>query len=163
MHGEVGGIVAAWVNVKFVRDLARSEVFVQCGSASVETVIVLIAAIEVNLEAGEICGASQRERAVGIPEGGIRRAAENSAENAGTRGLRGSKKVGKFFDECGAVSADGNEELRMAEGEMQRAESAHRNAGNGAVSAAGSDTIVSLDKGEKFLEQKILIAYFSIL
>ena len=136
VRGEVTGIVAAGKDVKFVGDFAAGEDFVKRGRADVETVIVLIATIEINFQAGEICGARQCKRTIGVPESDIRRNAEDSAEDASARGLRCVDESGEFFDERGAVSADGIEELRMAEGKMQSAVAAHRDSGNSAVCAA---------------------------
>ncbi len=77
------------------------------------------------------------ERAVGVPEGGVGRNAENAAEDAGARGLRRIEEKGrKFFDEGGAVGADGIKKLRVAEGEMKSPVTAHGDAGNGAVGTA---------------------------
>ena len=42
MLGEVGGIMAAGIEMEFVRDAARSEDFVERGRAGVEAVIVVV-------------------------------------------------------------------------------------------------------------------------
>jgi len=80
MFGEVDGIVAAGIEMKFVRDVARGEDFVEGGGAGVEAVVVVVAAVEINFEAGEVGGAGQDEGAVLVPENGIRRVAEDAAE-----------------------------------------------------------------------------------
>jgi hypothetical protein len=59
VRGEVGGIVAPRIEMKFVWNLAGSEDFVERGGAGVEAVIVLIAAVEINLQAGKIRGPRQ--------------------------------------------------------------------------------------------------------
>ncbi len=46
--GEVGGVVAAGIDVEFVGDLARREDLVESGGARVEAIVVLVAAIEIN-------------------------------------------------------------------------------------------------------------------
>ena len=84
MLGKVGGIVAAGVEMEFVGDVARGEDFVEGGGAGVEAVVVVVAAVEIDFEAGEIGGAGEDERAVLIPEGGIGRIAEDAAEDAGS-------------------------------------------------------------------------------
>ncbi len=60
------------------------------------------------------------------------------------------------------MSADGTEELRMAEGQMERAVASHGYAGNGAVGAAGSGAVTFFDEGKEFFEQKILVAIFAV-
>ncbi len=46
--GEVGGVVAAGVEVEFVGDVAGSEDFIEGRGAGLETVVVLVAAIEID-------------------------------------------------------------------------------------------------------------------
>src|SRR6266702_5151496 len=102
--------------MKFVRDAARGEDFVEGGGAGVEAVVVVLAAVEIDFEAGEIGGAGEDERAVEVPEDGIGGIAENAAEYAGARrtGRRSAEKAGKFFDKRGAVGTDGADKLGMA-------------------------------------------------
>ena len=85
MFGEVGRVVAAGIEMKFVRDAARGKDFVEGGGAGVEAIVVVVAAVEIDFEAGEIGGAGEDERAVEVPENGIGRIAENAAEYAGAR------------------------------------------------------------------------------
>jgi len=164
VFGEVGGVVAAGVDVEFVGDMAGGEDFVERRGAGFEAVVVLVAAVEVNLEAGEIGGMGEGDGAVAIPEGGVGRIAEDAAENAGAgrAGRRGAEEAGKFFDEGGAVCANGTEELRMAEREMESAVATHGDTGDGAVGAAGSGAVAVFDEGEKFLKEKIFVAVFSV-
>src|SRR6516162_7923544 len=133
MSREVRRIVAPGIDMKFVRDFAGREDFVKRGRTCLEAEIVPVATIEINFHSGEIRGAGQHERAVGLPESCVRRDAENAAEDARPRRLRGADKSRKFFDESGAVRADRAEELRMTEGKMQRAVAAHGDSGNRAV------------------------------
>ena len=110
MLGKVLRVVAAGVQVVLVRDVARGEDAVQGGGADVKAVIIAIAAIEVNLEAGEIGGARQGDGTVAIPKGRIRRSAKDLAENPGARGIRGrAEKFGKLLDQSGAVRGDRSE------------------------------------------------------
>jgi len=164
MFCEVGGIVAAGIEMEFVRDMARGEDIVEGGGAGVEAVVVVVAAVEIDSEAGEIGGTGEDEGAVLVPENGVGRIAENAAEysRAGRAG-RGAEKAGKFFDERGAVGTDGAEKLRVAEGEMQRAVAAHGDAGDGTVGAARRGAIAFFDEREKFLEKEILVAAPAIL
>jgi hypothetical protein len=48
MLGEVGGVVAAGIEMEFVGDAARGEDFVESGGAGVEAVVVVVAAVEVD-------------------------------------------------------------------------------------------------------------------
>ncbi len=162
--GEVGRVVAAGVEVEFVGDVAGGEDFVEGGGAGVEAVVVVVAAVEIDFEAGEIGGAGEDDGAVAVPESGIGRIAEDASEyaRAGRAGRRGAEEAGKLFDESGAVGADGAEELRMTEGEMERAVASHGDAGDGAIGAAGGDAVVLFDVGKKFLEEEILVAIFTV-
>ncbi len=74
MLGEVGGVVAAGVEVEFVGDAARAEDFVEGGGAGVEAVVVVVAAVEIDFQAGEIRRASEDDGAVLVPENGMRKA-----------------------------------------------------------------------------------------
>ena len=163
MRCEVGGIVPARIKMKFVRDFAGSEDFVERNGASVEAVIILIATVEIDFQAGKIGSARQHEGTVGVPESDVRGDAENAAEDASARRIRSAKECGKFFDQCSAMRADSREKLGMPEGQMKRAVTAHGDSGNGAVSAAWRNAIVFFDEGKKLPEQKIFVANFSIL
>jgi len=82
MFGEVVGVVAAGVEVKFMGDVARGEEFVESGGAGVEAVVVVVTAVKIDLQAGETRGAGEHNRAVLIEENRIRRTAEDTAEEA---------------------------------------------------------------------------------
>ena len=84
MLGEIGGIVAARVEVEFVGDAAGGEDFVEGGGTGVETVVVVVTAVEIDFQADEIGRSGENERAVLIPEGGIGPIAEDATENAGS-------------------------------------------------------------------------------
>ena len=82
MFGEVGGVVAARVDVEFVRDAAGVEDFVEGGGAGFEAKVVLVAAIEIDLEAREICFARQGDGAVLFPKSWIGRVAKDASQDA---------------------------------------------------------------------------------
>jgi hypothetical protein len=109
--GKVGPVVAAGIEMELVGDFAGNEDFVESHSAGVEPEIVFGAAIEIDFQAGKRSGASESEWAVALPKGGIGWQAEDAAEDAGTAGSGGAaisgEEDGKFFDEGGAVGADG--------------------------------------------------------
>ncbi len=100
MFREVGGVVAAGINVEFMRDLARGENFVEGGGAGFETEIVLIATIKIYFQACEISGACHGNGAVLIPENGIGGIAENASQDAraGRVGFRATQKIREPFD-----------------------------------------------------------------
>jgi len=163
VFGEVGGVVAAGVDVKLVGDVSRGEDFVEGGGAGFEAVVVLVATIEIDFEAGKISGTGKNDGAVAIPESGIGRIAEDRAEDAGARRAgRGAEEVGEFFDKRGAVCADGAEELRMAKSEVQGAVTTHGDAGDGAVGAPGSGAVTLFNEGKKFLEEEILVTVLPV-
>src|ERR1041384_5453946 len=105
----------------------------------------------------------QGEWTIGVPESDIRGNAEDSTKNPSARGLRSIDESGKFLDERSAVSADGIEELWMAESKTKSAVAAHGYAGNSAVSAARRHAILFFNEGKKLPQQKILVKNFSIL
>ena len=163
MRCEVAGIVPARIKIKFVRDFAGSEDFVERNGAGIEAVIILITAVEINFQAGKIGSACQHEGAAGVPENGVRGNAENTSEDARARRIRSAEESRKFFDERGAMRADSSEKLGMPEGQMERAVTAHGNSGNAAVSAAWRSAIALFDEGKKLPKQEVFVANFSIL
>jgi len=164
VFGKVDGIVAAGIDVEFMRDVARGKDLIESAGAGVEAVVVFVAAVEIDFEAGELRGAGEDDGIIAVPKRGIGRIAEDGTEDARAwrTGGRAAEEAGESFDERGAVGADGAEELRMAEGEMQRAVATHGNAGDGAIGAARSDAITLFDEGEKFLEKKVLVAILPV-
>lgn len=164
MFGEVRGIVAAGVEVVLVRYVPAGENLVEGSSAGFETVVVAIAAIEIDSQAGEIRGASHRDGTVAIPENRIGRSAEDLAENAGTRRIRSrAEKFWKLLDKGRTVRRHRNEELRMRKGQVQCAVAAHRDARDGTMRAAGSDAIPFFDDGKELLQKEVFVACFAVL
>src|SRR6202040_3158814 len=77
MYGEEGGAVGAGIRREFGGEGGGGEDFVEGGCAGVEAVVVVVAAVEIDFEAGEAGGAAEDERTVLVPEIGIGRIAEN--------------------------------------------------------------------------------------
>jgi hypothetical protein len=150
--------------MKFVRDVARGEDFVEGQGAGIETEIILIAAIEIDFEAGEMSGARERKRAIAFPKGWVGRGAKDGPEDA--RARRGGRNTGEeiweFVNERGAVGADGGKELRMAEREMERAVAAHGDAGNSAIGATRMNAVVAFNEGKEFFQQKVFVTILAI-
>ena len=63
MLAEIDRIVPAWIDVKGVRDMLGGEDFVERTGSRVKTVLVPIAAVKVDLQAGHIGRSSQSQRA----------------------------------------------------------------------------------------------------
>ena len=164
--GEVGPIVTTGIEMEFVGDFAGGEDFVESGGAGFEAEIVFGATVEIDFHTRERSSAGKGERAVAFPERRIGREAENAAEEAGTsrswHAPISGEEGGKFFDEGSAVGADRRKQLRMSEGEMERAVATHGDTGDGAIGAAGADAVAAFDERKKFLQKKILIANFAV-
>ncbi len=166
MRGEVGPIVAARIEVEFVRNFAGGKNFVESNRAGVESEIVFGTAVEIDTQARKRSAAGESEWAVAVPKGRVWRQAEDAAEDAGTAGSGDAaiagKKDGQFFDESRAVGADGREQFGMSEGEMEGAVAAHGNAGNRAIGAAGTEAVAAFDERKKFLQEEGLVADFAV-
>lgn len=97
--------------MEFVGNLAGGEDFVEDSGAGIETEIVVRATVEINFHVRKRSGTGESERAVALPENGIGRQAEDGAEHSGASGRRHTavsrEEGGKFFDQRGAVGADG--------------------------------------------------------
>ena len=133
--------------------------------AAIETVIVLRAAIKVNLQAGwRRAFAHQSERAVAIPEGAIERRAKRAAECARDGGgrIRVKPALRRVCDQRGAIGADRTEKIRMTKRQMQGAVAAHGHAGDSTTAAAFFRAVMRIDEGHHFLNQKILVGAFSV-
>src|SRR5580765_1217056 len=156
--------MAAGVDVRFVENMARSKNFVQCSGAGLESKVVLIAAIEINLQTGEIHGLGECQRTVFLPEHGIGWGAENSAEHprADAAALRRRNECRQFVDDGRAVRADRREKFGMAKGQMQSAVAAHGNSGNATIGAACAGAIARFNSWQEFLHQKIFVARLAV-
>lgn len=111
MRGKILPIVAAGVEVEFVRDSARRQQIVKLLRTRVEAVFIGSAAIEIDLEPGGAAVSRQREGSIALPEGAVRGRAECGPHHAHHRRLPGigNRNGGKFFQERGAVHTDGAE------------------------------------------------------
>jgi hypothetical protein len=48
VFGEVRGVVASWVDVKFMRDFARTQNFIESNRSSFEAEVILVSTIKIN-------------------------------------------------------------------------------------------------------------------
>lgn len=165
MRGEVLPVVAARIEMEFVRNFSRSEHTVQSRCAGFKTEIILISTIEINFHASELCRARDGKGRIAFPERGIGRTAECATENSGTRRiLCDATQIGReFFDQCRTVRADGGKKFGMTKRKVQRAVAAHGSSGDGSICAARPNSKAFLDGGQKFLHKKIFVADFPIV
>ena len=71
MRREVGPVMAARIQMKFVWDVARCQELVQSLGAGVEAVVVFRAAIKINSKAFEIRGAGDFDGVILFPKCGV--------------------------------------------------------------------------------------------
>jgi hypothetical protein len=50
MLGEVRGVMAAWIDVKFMGNFARSQNFVESDRSGFEAEVILVSTIKINLQ-----------------------------------------------------------------------------------------------------------------
>ena len=160
----VDPIVTPGVEVKLVGNVTRVKRFVQSYGTGVETKIVFGAAIKVDLQSGETRRARDGQGVVVFPEDGVERRTKDVTENPrpGKLARIAGCDCGNFLKQGRAVGAKGNEELRMKEGQMQRAVSAHGNSGYAVRGAPGPGAIAFFDLRQKFSEKEILITTVAV-
>src|SRR6516225_12433758 len=114
--------------------LLRQDLVQQRGSFF-EAVAVVVAAIEVQLQVGEVVGMlGKRQRAIGFPIGLVERRAERSLEYTGVESpaaFRGNR-VRELGQQGRTLSAGSSENFRMAHAQVQRSITAHRSAADAA-------------------------------
>src|SRR5215470_7268428 len=76
VFGKILPVVASGINVLFVIDVPRTQDLVQGPGASFEAKIVLVAAVEINSQAGEIRSPCGCQRRIARPERRIGRRTE---------------------------------------------------------------------------------------
>src|ERR1700740_1141780 len=119
MLAEVVGVMPSGIKVKFVRHMTGGQNLVERRGSGPEAIVVLISAVKIDFQSGQICCARQGDRAVSVPERGVCRTSKNAPKHARTRRIgHWAEKHGEFFDERSAMRADGNELLRMPERQM---------------------------------------------
>ena len=50
MFGEVRGVMSSWVDVKFMRDFARTQNFIESNRSSFEAEVILVSTIKINMQ-----------------------------------------------------------------------------------------------------------------
>src|SRR5277367_1275132 len=142
VRGKVRVIMPPRIKMKLMRDVPRTKNFVERRRPSLETIIVLIPAIKIDLQSREIRGARNGDRAVLFPERRIRWTPKRPTKHTRTRRpLHAAKKIRELIDQRRAMRTDGGKKLRMAERQMQRTVSTHRNAGNRTIRAPRRDAV----------------------
>src|ERR1700730_4139339 len=107
MLGEVHGVMTAWVNVEFVRNLPRRQHLIESNRSSFEAKLIPVSAIKINIQMRQIPRPCNGYGVVCLPENGIGRISKGAAQHASPRRiwLRTSKKIRKLFYQCRAVRA----------------------------------------------------------
>src|SRR5579859_5061052 len=148
----------------FVWNVARGKKFVQGFGAGVKAKVIFGTAVKINLHSRKIRGTRYRHGIISSPECGIEWRSKRTAKNTQPAELPRilCTDFGERFKQCRAVRAHGAEELRMAEGNVQRTVSAHRNSRNSARFAPRLRAIPPLDRRHKLLQEEILIAALAI-
>src|SRR5713226_2478565 len=165
MFRHISPIVAARIEMKFVRDAPRPQQIMKRLRPGIEAEIILRAAVEINLQSVRTRTVPhQRKWAVAFPESQIRRRAKHVAQDPRESQLLriGLGKVRQLFHQRGAMRARRAEQFRMAKGQPQGPVAAHGNPRYPAILAPGSDAIAPLDLRQKFPHQKILVALAAI-
>src|SRR5271155_1261342 len=110
------------------------------------------------------CVFHQREGAVLVPVSRVGRRTERGAENSRKHGalITRHSSSGKISHQGGAVRADRAKHLRIAERKAQRTVAAHGNSADTAVLALAANPVVTLDVGNKFVHEEILVTHLSI-
>jgi len=127
-------IVAARVDVELVRHAARVEELVQLLGAALKSIIIVVADVEVDLQAFEIGGRivlGEGEDIIAIEVGAVHRRAEHS--HCARLGAGSAAQIfGQLRHECRHLRAYRREFVGILEGQAQRTVSTHRDAGNAA-------------------------------
>ncbi len=165
--GEVGQkiseAVVAGVQMVLVLHAQLLQFVVQGGSAFFETVVVILAAVEIDSELfeGGCILAGEKKWIVGVPVRNVDRISEDIRQHfsQGRAGARGEIKfTGRLGNQRGALSADGGKHFGMAEGEAQRTVSAHGDSSDRSIAAAFADAVFLFDERDKLLQKKIAVA-----
>ncbi len=146
----------------FVLDGFVLQLFVKSRRAFFEAVIIILAAVKINRSFPQARRVFPRknEWAIFIPVAKVDWVPENGRKHLGERcaGLgRLIELLGRLGNERGALRADRGKQLRVTEGEAQRAVTAHGNPCDRMVGAALLDTIFRFDPRNKFLQKEIAI------
>lgn len=75
----------------------------------------------------------------------------------------GDADVGKLFEESCAVGADGGEEFRMPEGDVEGSVAAHGDSSDTAGMADGGSSISVIDEGNEFADEEIFVADAAVM
>src|SRR5579884_840638 len=165
MAGEIGPVVAARIEMKFVSDVAGAQQIVQSLSSRLEAVIILRAAIEIDFHARQVCGARDVQGIIAVPELAVRGRTEYIAQNLQTPGFLAIAHRNRRnpLHQRGAMGADRPKQLRVKKGHAQGAIAAHGNSPDAAGIPACDDAIRPFDPGHELLEEEILIAEAAVV
>jgi len=81
-------VVPARINMSFVRHMAGGQQFIELARPRVKAIIVLLAAVEINLQSLQVCSSGKDERGVFPPEAFIGRRAKGGSQKRAQPGAR---------------------------------------------------------------------------
>ena len=84
VRGKVSVVMPPGIKMKLMRNMLRSQNFIQRRRSGLESVIVLVSAIKINLQPRKIRGARNRNRTILLPERRVRRTPKRSAKHTRT-------------------------------------------------------------------------------
>ena len=160
---EISEAVVARVQMVLVLHAQLLQLFMQDGGSLFETVVVILAAVEIDgelLQGGGIF-AREQKRVVGVPVRNIDWISEDIRQHFSQRsaGAGGEIKfAGRLGNQCGALGTDGRKHFGMAEGETQGTVSAHGDSGDRSIAAAFADAVFLFDEWDELLQEKIAVA-----
>ena len=164
---EIGEAVVAGVQMVLVLHAQFLQLFMQGGGAFFETVVVILAAVEIDgefLQFGCVLPCEQK-RVVGVPMRNIDRISEDIRQHFSQRRAGAGREIeflGRLRNQRGALGADGRKHFGMAKGETQRTVSAHGDAGDRSIAAALADAVFLFDEWDELLQEKIAVAFGTV-
>src|SRR5437899_11857667 len=126
MLGHILPVMAAWINMRHMLYVTRSQQLVHLACSSIESVIVVVAAIKINLQALQVRGSSKDKRRVLLPEALIQWRTKRSSQKSAKPSPR--RSAWKFFHQRRHMRAHGNKHPGILEGKTQRSVASHGNA-----------------------------------
>src|SRR5258708_16403510 len=120
--------VASRIDMHYVLHVTSREQLVHFTRARVEAVVVLVAAVDVNLQTAQVRGARENKWRVHFPKWLVRWTSECRADKP--HHSRVPCAMGKLLHQCGHMPAHCCKHLGIFEGKPQRALPAHGNPGH---------------------------------
>src|SRR5271166_1958714 len=158
--------VSSRVDVELVRDAARVQQAIQLLRTLLESIIVIVAHVEVDfhlLEGGYAIRAGEMKDVVAVEVGPIERRTEDAAEHSSRRaGAIATDVLWQVSNQGRHLRADCGKVVGILEGEAQRSISAHRNAGNAACRSRAGGAVLFFHLRHKLLDEEVLVADLAV-